>query len=253
MSLIPNFNGVMFPALRTIDPEVPYVTIMTDLADTPPHFWQEQLDQHLICGSSKAFLQAHLTGWYRPERIHKTSGMILSPSFYDGPRAPLLSRASLGLNPHMTTALIMFGGNGSAVSASILDQLEASGLPVQAIVMCGRNEKLRASLAGRPRCHAAGFTDRVADYMRLSDLFIGKPGPGSMSEALHMGLPVIVESNARTLVQERYNAIWAEEQGVELALSSFAEIDKALEYCPGRRARRWRRAPCRRATRGSPS
>jgi 1,2-diacylglycerol 3-beta-galactosyltransferase len=230
VSLVPNFNGVMFQALRAIDPKVPYVTIMTDLADTPPHFWQEPQDQHLICGSAKAFLQAHLTGWYRPERILKTSGMILSPSFYDDPRAPLLSRASLGLDAQMTTALIMFGGNGSAVSTSILDQLEASGLPVQSIVLCGRNEKLRASLAGRPRCHALGFTDRVADYMRLSDLFIGKPGPGSMSEALHMGLPVIVESNARTLVQERYNILWAEEQGVGLALSSFAEIDKALRY-----------------------
>ena len=230
VSLIPNFNGMMFRALRAIDPEVPYVTIMTDIADTPPHFWQEPQDQHLICGSSKAFLQAHLTGSFRSERILRTNGMILSPSFYGQPRSPALTRASLGLDAQMTTALIMFGGNGSAASASILDQLEASGLPVQSIVLCGRNEKLRASLSGRARCHAVGFTERVADYMRLADLFIGKPGPGSISEALHMGLPVIVENNARTLVQERYNTIWIEEQGLGIALSSFAEIDKALQY-----------------------
>ncbi len=36
-----------------------------------------------------------------------------------------------------------------------------------------------------------------------------------------MGLPVIVESNNWTLPQERYNAVWAEEQGVGIALRSF--------------------------------
>ncbi len=230
VSLIPNFNAVMFRALRTIDLAVPYVTIMTDLADSPPHFWQEDQDQYLICGSAQSCLQAQLTGWYRPEQILKTTGMILSPSFYNPPGSPTLTRAGLGLDAQMTTALIMFGGNGSAASANILDCLEASRLPIQSIVLCGRNEKLRTRLSAHPRCHAVGFTDRVADYMRLADVFIGKPGPGSISEALHMGLPVIVENNARTLVQERYNAVWVEEQGVGIALTSFTEIDKALAY-----------------------
>ena len=44
--------------------------------------------------------------------------------------------------------------------------------------------------------------------MLLSDFFIGKPGPGSVSEAVAMRLPVIVERNAWTLPQERYNAEW---------------------------------------------
>ena len=39
-----------------------------------------------------------------------------------------------------------------------------------------------------------GFTKEVPYYMRLSDFFIGKPGPGSISEALAMKLPVLVET-----------------------------------------------------------
>src|SRR5580704_5835969 len=54
VSLIPNFNGVMFQALRRVHPDVPYVTVMTDLADYPPHFWQEKQDQFVICGSGRA-------------------------------------------------------------------------------------------------------------------------------------------------------------------------------------------------------
>ena len=80
-SLIPNFNGLMFRALRRIYPETPYVTVMTDLADCPPHFWHEKQDQYMICGDEEAVRQAQAAG-YRPERILRTSGMILRPCFY---------------------------------------------------------------------------------------------------------------------------------------------------------------------------
>jgi 1,2-diacylglycerol 3-beta-galactosyltransferase len=65
--------------------------------------------------------------------------------------------------------------------------------------------------------------------MHLSDFFIGKPGPGSISEALSMKLPVIVECNARTLPQERYNAAWVLEKQVGLVLRSFRQISQTVE------------------------
>ncbi len=73
-----------------------------------------------------------------------------------------------------------------------------------------------------------GFTTRVNYYMQLADFFIGKPGPGSMSEALAMRLPVIVERNAWTLPQERYNADWILEKEVGLVLPSFRKIEGAV-------------------------
>jgi UDP-N-acetylglucosamine:LPS N-acetylglucosamine transferase len=230
VSLIPNFNAVMFRALRRLHPDTPFVTIMTDLADSPPHFWQEPQDQYIVCGSSKAALQAHLTGWYRPERIIKTSGMILKPSFYARPSSRSLTRQSIGLDPEKPTALIMFGGNGSKISSDILNHIARSALDIQTIVMCGRDEQLRQKLEKQQGCHAVPFTEHVADYMRLADFFIGKPGPGSISEAVHMGLPVIVENNARTMIQERYNVTWVEENGVGLGVKSFADIGKAIHY-----------------------
>jgi hypothetical protein len=39
VSLIPNFNKIMFESLRDQCPSVPYVTVLTDLADYPPNFW----------------------------------------------------------------------------------------------------------------------------------------------------------------------------------------------------------------------
>jgi 1,2-diacylglycerol 3-beta-galactosyltransferase len=65
--------------------------------------------------------------------------------------------------------------------------------------------------------------------MQLADFLIGKPGPGSISEALAMKLPVIVERNARTLPQERYNADWVLEHRVGIVLGSFREIAGAVD------------------------
>ena len=76
--------------------------------------------------------------------------------------------------------------------------------------------------------HVEGYTREVPYYMRASDFFIGKPGPGSISEALAMKLPVIVQRNAWTLPQERYNADWVTEKGVGLVVRNFREIGRAV-------------------------
>jgi len=74
-----------------------------------------------------------------------------------------------------------------------------------------------------------GYTTQVPLYMYLADFLIGKPGPGSISEALMMNLPVIVERSARTMPQERYNAVWVLEKEVGLVVPSFRNIDRAVE------------------------
>jgi hypothetical protein len=65
--------------------------------------------------------------------------------------------------------------------------------------------------------------------MALSSFFIGKPGPGSISEALQFHLPVIVECNGRTLPQERYNAQWVTEKRVGIVLKTFRQIREGVE------------------------
>ena len=228
VSLIPNFNGLMFRALRRVYPETPYVTVMTDLADCPPHFWHEKQDQYMICGDEEAVRQAQAAG-YRPERILRTSGMILRPCFYrEDERDREAERKKHGLDPKKVTALVMFGGYGSKVSATIVDRLNDSGLVIQSIVLCGHNELLRLQLQDKKSCVAVGFTEDIPYYMRLADFFIGKPGPGCISEAMHMGLPVIIERNRRTLLQERFNATWVKKREVGIVVRNFSQIGEAV-------------------------
>ncbi len=224
VSLVPNFNR----ALRESLPATPFVTILTDLADYPPHFWIERQEQYLVCGTAKAAEQAAALG-HPAERVFRTSGMILRPMFY---KAVTVDRARererLGLDPALKTGLVLFGGEGSSAMLEIARRVTA---PAQFIFVCGRNAKLADRLRSLPTPfpkYVEGFTSEIPYYMHLADFFVGKPGPGSISEALAMRLPVVVESNAWTLPQERYNTEWIRERGVGVVLKTFRDIDLGL-------------------------
>jgi UDP-N-acetylglucosamine:LPS N-acetylglucosamine transferase len=233
VSLIPHFNRALCESLRKTYPVKPFVTILTDIADYPPHFWIERQEQFLICGSDRAVRQARELG-HSDERIFQTSGMILNPRFYSYSHIDRdAERAKHGLEASRMTGLVLFGGQGARKKMLDIDRrLSESGLPIQLILICGKNERvladLRAQHRGIPRL-IEGFTTNVPYYMQLADFFIGKPGPGSIAEALAMSLPVIVERNAWTLPQERYNAVWVREKEVGLVVPNFDTVVDAVK------------------------
>jgi Glycosyltransferase family 28 C-terminal domain len=228
VSLIPHFNRALCDSLRNACPGKPFVTILTDIADYPPHFWIERQEQFLICGSERAVQQARELG-HSAERIFQTSGMILNPRFYNySPIDREVERLKHGLEAARVTVLVLFGGQGARKKMLDIDaRLSESGLPIQLILICGKNEHLQAELRAQVRPMPRlieGFTTNVPYYMQLADCFVGKPGPGSIAEALEMGLPIIVERNAWTLPQERYNAVWVREKEVGLVVKNFDHI-----------------------------
>ncbi|HXE11072.1 MAG TPA: glycosyltransferase [Bryobacteraceae bacterium] len=231
VSLIPNFNRPIFESLHQALPGTELVTVLTDLADYPPHFWIEKQPQYFVCGTDRAVQQAAAMG-HPLNRIYRVSGMILRPGFYETREINRAEqRGKLGLADGLPTGLVLFGGQGSDVMRDIAERLGNSALDLQLIVICGHNAKLKArleQLQTRNRIHVEGFTERIPELMQLADFFIGKPGPGSISEAIHMGLPAIVEKNAWTLPQERYNAEWLKEQGLGLVLKDFRQVEAAV-------------------------
>jgi UDP-N-acetylglucosamine transferase subunit ALG13 len=236
VSLVPNFNRAMYQALKAARPNAPYVTILTDFADSPPHFWIEpHQPQHLICGTPKAVAQAR-AGGYPEERIHATSGMIIRPDFYRHLNVDRRAeRRKLQLDPDRPTGIVMFGGHGSNAMHRIAKRLADT----QLILVCGHNsalaDELRAMSSSAPRA-VIGFSTQIRYLMHLSDFFIGKPGPGSISEAVQQRLPVIVVRNAWTMPQERYNAEWVEEHEAGVVLDSFSAIGSGVRAVTSRLA-----------------
>jgi len=232
VSVIPHFNRELAESLGEGENAPPFVTLLTDLADYPPHFWIEPQSEFIIAGTERAREQALVMG-HPAEQIFRTSGMVLKPKFYEKIHVERsAARAQLGLDPHLPAGIVLFGGHGSRVMLDIMRSLDQSNLDLQLILICGHNHKLVADLKRiktRRPILVEGFTSKVEYFMSFADFFMGKPGPGSISEALQFHLPVIVECNAKTLPQERYNAQWVTENGYGIVVKTFREIVPAVE------------------------
>ena len=126
------------------------------------------------------------------------------------------ARRALGLAPDLPTLALLYGGHGSRRMLELALAIRQTSAPVQAVFLCGRDEDLARSLRAADLRYphlVQGYTTAVPDHLRLADLFVGKPGPGSISEALALGLPVLLDA-ARVLPQERYNLRWAVTAGL---------------------------------------
>lgn len=238
LSVIPHFNREIADSLCTVGTKTPgtktpFVTLITDLADYPPHFWIERESEYIIAGTDRARQQA-LTMGHAADHLFQTSGMILRPRFYEKIAVDRVAeRKKLGLEADCPTGVVLFGGHGSQVMVDIVKKLNAAGSGVQLVLICGHNQKLAAQLKNlrtKKPIAVVGFAQNVEYYMALADFFIGKPGPGSISEALQFHLPVIVECNSKTLPQERYNAEWVTENGYGIVVPSFRRIVHAVQH-----------------------
>src|SRR5262249_3449176 len=233
VSVIPHFNREIAESWEKVYPGKPFVTIITDLADFPPRFWIEpSKTQMVIAGTEKAVEQAR-TFEKDDAHVFGVSGMVLRPEFYAESAVDAAAvKRELGLREDLPTAMVLFGGFGSKVMYEIVEKIDGAGLPVQLILICGKNERLAARLKSRQwsiGTAVLGFTKEVHKLMRAADFLIGKPGPGSIAEAMQRGLPVLVECNAWTLPQERFNAEWVSQKKVGVVLKGFEDIVSGVQ------------------------
>jgi Monogalactosyldiacylglycerol (MGDG) synthase len=233
VSVMPNFNGVMSDAIRMAVPGTPLVVVLTDFADFPPGFWIEPGLDRVVVGTEDAREQALATG-IPPERISRVSGMIMHPRFYRAGGPPIRDRVreELGVDAAACIALL-FGGKGSPEMAPLAERLLAADPAFRVIAICGENPALVARLAplearAGGRLVRLGFTDRVAEILAASDLLVTKPGPGSLSEAFHQRVPVVVTRNVHTIPQERFNTDFVRDRGLGLVVSHWREIPDAV-------------------------
>src|SRR5208283_681123 len=168
MSVIPHFNREIADSLeQNGQKRRPFVTVITDLADFPPHFWIERESEYIIAGTERARQQA-LTIGLPDDHIFRTSGMILKPRFYEKISVDRVAEGKkLGLEPECPTGIVLFGGYGSQVMLDITKKLNEAGAAVQLILICGHNQKLAAELKNLKTTKpvaVVGFAQNVEYY-----------------------------------------------------------------------------------------
>lgn len=125
-------------------------------------------------------------------------------------------RRKLGLNHEQRTVLLMGGGLGLGPIDRMIGKLvDAFVDDVQIVVVTGKNETLRkkceALLGDNPTIHIFGYIEELANYIAAADLIVTKPGGLTSSEALAMGVPIIMtqpipgqeERNSRFLLSQQ--------------------------------------------------
>jgi 1,2-diacylglycerol 3-beta-galactosyltransferase len=234
VSVMPNFNGVMRDAIRAAIPGTPLVVVLTDLADFPPRFWIEPGLDRVIVGTDEARAQALAIGIPK-ERVSRVSGMAMHPRFYraGGPSVRGRVRAELRLGEADFAVTLLFGGKGSPEMAPLAERLLEADPAFHVIAICGENPGLFERLApveglSGGRLARLGFTDRVAELLAASDLLVTKPGPGSLSEAFHQRVPVVVTRNLHTIPQERFNTDFVRDRGLGLVVPHWREVPAAV-------------------------
>jgi 1,2-diacylglycerol 3-beta-galactosyltransferase len=208
-----------------------FLVLLTDYADFPPHFWMEPGVDGVVVGSDHAVTQALSLGLPR-EKIHRVSGMILHPRFYAPAAAGRSLRGELGIPGEAFAILVLFGGVGSAEIEPLCAALLDASPDWHVVAICGRNPGLEARLqslvpGSKGRLHPVGFTDRMPEFMGAVDLLLTKPGPGTIAEALHMGLPPLVVSGPYTVPQERFNAGFVETGGLGVVVPDWPDFPAA--------------------------
>jgi len=102
----------------------------------------------------------------------------------------------------------------------------------QSIVICGRNDALREKVEeiveGDDNFCVLGYSDRMAELMRTSDLFIGKPGGITTSEALVCGLPMVIVSPVPG--QEERNSDRLLEEGVAIKCNDLVVLPYKIDH-----------------------
>jgi processive 1,2-diacylglycerol beta-glucosyltransferase len=155
-----------------------------------------------------------------PDKIHVT-GIPVSARFQKDYSKDALCGA-LGFSPDKPTVLYFPGGEyGLSSGIKNFVNLLNLDMELQIIAITGRNKRLRtnferlAAKAGKKTC-VLGYTDRVAEFMKLADVVVAKPGGLTTTECIVSNVPMVAvspipgqeEQNAGYLVNSG-QGLWA--------------------------------------------
>jgi processive 1,2-diacylglycerol beta-glucosyltransferase len=204
----------------------PQFTVTTDFETH--RLWVNQPCDHYFSatGEGAAYLQ-HLGV---PAGDVTVSGIPIHPSFSQ-PKDKAACLAEFGLVGDRPIVLQLSGGFGVGPIEKIFRGLLEIEVPLELVVVTGRNEKVKVQLeqVAVPACHRVkilGFTDKIDDLMAVSDIVVSKPGGLTTSEVLASGAAMAVINPIPG--QESRNSDYLLEKGAAVKINNVATLPYKL-------------------------
>jgi 1,2-diacylglycerol 3-beta-galactosyltransferase len=228
ISIHPMLNHVTIEAIAELGISIPFLTVVTDLISVH-HAWYAPGASGYIVPTEQA-RTVYVKRGLDPERVH-VLGMPIDPKFTLPLPGKQEIRHRLGLQPHVPTVLLVGGGDGAGGLRSAVQAISHARLPVQLLVITGRNkrlfvhlQRLRSELKVPARIF--GFVNNMPEMMHASDVIVTKAGPGSICEALACDLPIILSGFVPG--QEEGNVTFVTENGAGVLACDPGEMVNAL-------------------------
>lgn len=188
-----------------------FATVVTDLITTPLAWFYPEVDACFV--ATPEAREMALKAGIPPDRIY-LKGFPVSLHFCP-PEDKGAVRKALNLEEKTPTLLLIGGGEGMGRIFPIALAINEASLPVQLLIVAGRNVGLRKALERvnwKIPCHIYGFVDFVHLLMQASDIVLTKAGPGTIHEALTVQVPILLIDFVPG--QEKGNVDFVERNGV---------------------------------------
>ncbi|HQR41450.1 MAG TPA: glycosyltransferase [Gemmatales bacterium] len=204
----------------------PQFTVSTDF-ETHRLWVNQPCDRYFTATEEGA---VNLAAWGIPAEDIVTTGIPIHPDF-----SRLLTReearARHGIPGDRPVILQLAGGFGVGPIEELFDAVLACELPLDCIIVTGKNEKLRQKLAKRNkhprhRVQVLGFTREMHELLVAADAVITKPGGLTTSEALACGTPLVVVNPIPG--QESRNSDFLLENGAAIKVNNLATLTYKL-------------------------
>ena len=226
VSIHPMLNFITVRVLRELGLQIPFLTVVTDLVSAHCAWFSPNVDACIV--PTQQVKQLYLQHGLDPKRVH-ILGMPIDPAFAAPVAHKAVLREKLGLKPDVPVVLLVGGGDGAGGLLAAVRAISKARLPVQLLVVTGRNKRLYASLQRmRAKLHVPaqifGFVQNMPEMMHASDVIVTKAGPGTISEALACHLPIVLSGYVPG--QEEGNIDYVVDSGVGmLALKPRTLVD----------------------------
>ena len=221
-----------FRAFLTLPERPPFLTVVTDLVTTPS-FWYDPRVDHCFVPTEIAYRRGLRLGM-APSQMQIT-GLPVNPHFINSMTSKDEARREYGFDPQLPAVLLVAGGEGMGTIHKTVRALDAQPLGAQLVVICGRNEDLKAKLESRDWInvhHIFGFVTNHHEMPRImaaSDIIVTKAGPSTISEAAVAGLPMIISD--RIPGQETGNVRLVTESGAGVYLPKPEKVaERIIEW-----------------------
>lgn len=210
-------------------PRPPVITIVTDLISTHAFWYDKRVDLTLV--PTEEAKQKALDCGLREDRV-KVVGLPVDERFGGQPRDPETIREEFGWPADRPTVLLVGGSEGMGPLYETARAIASCDRKIALAVIAGRNRSLKERLERTDwevPTFVYGFVDRMADMMQAARLLVTKAGPGTISEALIAGLPMVLYS--RVPGQEEGNVDYVVSKAVGLwAPGSQATADAVARW-----------------------